>query len=1539
MHARWMPVRDADPSPLAGGGGTQATSGPGRPGVSRRGGPSRRGGALKIVLIIIVVVVLLLAVLVALAPTIASSLAPGIIRDAAGSSISGKVDVGSVNLSWFGPQKAQRVTLADAAGKPIADVSVEAEPGLFGILTGSRKLGAVRITGSADIVRSADGTTNLQRALAAPPGKAPPAGTGQTGAPASQPVRIPEGVGAKLVFDQLRLTLTDESVAGGPVVVSLKSVDGEAVLAAGEPISVKLATDASSRVSQGPEQTGRVAIDATVDKWAGSDGVLTPQRARVQADVRLTDLPTALVDAILGRGGQLAGGLGERIQASVKASGSLEGGEASIDASTGSPGAAPQIAANLSARLADNMLTLTAPARITAKGSAIRALAPQIDEGLKQSGAATISAFPDAQVTIANLRARVPRDGKVDLRGASAELTLETTELTGALALGEGQPPRAMRVAPVRASVVVPDLAGPVRLTAQTSATMADAGGGSVPAGTLSVDLTASGLLDESGAPRAGLPGGLEGRAQIVGVATALAQPFVQASGLDLPRDLGPQLNLELTARTTPGEAGDPTVNLTLAVDAEQLRVDAPLTLSRRTIQTSGPGVTASLRRAGALAGRFVPASSGLAMGPEGTVQLAVPTLSVPLSPAGAPVLDGASIDAMLAMSGLMVAAAPQGSGPPAALRPRSPISVSALQIAPTLRPGQSPKVTIAGSMAHGAEPFAIEGDVELAGLLTPTAAGAEPAPLNVQGVAPIGRVVVRGLPTSLAGAVAALSPPADKPDQPDLPALLRDALGPTVDLILAGKGSAENLDVTLDVGARNASAKLAARADPANVALTGAVVGLTLEPASTGRLVGAFMGAAGGPPPTLAAPASVRIDVEPIVIPRTALGDPGRLPPVKIALAAEQPVVVTGLATGEGEARRALGPVGIEGLRVNVQAPLGTLAAGPNAGMLEATLAGRFVTGLSGTPQDRVADLSGRVSAPLSAGPGLAERATVRLTLDKINTLAVDRFAAPAAGRKPGDIAPSEVLGQTADADVALTIDPPASRTGTLAEQVQAGTMRVEAQVASPNVSTSAPLRLTKGPDRLTLDQPTTIAFRLEPALADRLLNDPGKPADPATRTALLSPVTLSLALERLALAMSTPQQQAAGAASGPLKPGVFELALSGSAEPVELSAGRQLVTLAGAKITARSDAAGGPLQARLDVADASVRVSPEAQPQSARGMTLTASVANLADAAGNPTPAAMVIDADGSLPVVPTALIDALARQNGLLVDALGPVVSASVRARGLSTGAGTGTLAVEATSERASAKLQGRLAPGVFIADQAPVEVTVNQITTELSKRLLQGVPILDTLEKSREQQPATVVATGLSVPLDNNMRNFSGSVQIDPGTVRFATSRLFGEVLSAVNQRAAGEAGQRLQPLTVEIRQGVATLSAWELPLGEFKIRTEGTVDLVSNQLDVITWIPLSELSGEMSKLFKTPDLIGNLLGGNDPEADKARDRQVYAPFRSRGPLGSPGPPRPDIQLFVQTEAKKLRGDVKEAPGRILDGLLKDRLRLPGQREPR
>jgi hypothetical protein len=1554
-----MPVRSPEaPSGSGGGGPKDASGGEGfwdkaidaerakRRGAGGRGPvpARRRGGVARVVLIVLGVLLALLLALVALAPTIASSLAPGMIRDAAGSAIRGKVSVGSVSLSWFGPQKATHVALADEAGKPIADVSVEAQPGLWSLVTGSRKLGTVRVAGSADIVRAADGTTNLERALASPAGAAPaPAGPGP--AP-REPFRISEGVGARLVFENIKLTLTDESVAGGPVVVALQGVNGEAVLSAGEPIALKLQTRASSRVSQGPEQTGEVAIDARVDKWAGSDGVLTPARARVDADVRIKDLPTALVDAILGRGGRLAEGLGERVQATVKASGSLEGGEAVIDASAGSPGAAPQLSASVSAKLADDTLTLTAPARVSAKGSAIRALAPQIDEGLAAGGAASIQTFPDAEVTIANLRARVPKDGQTDLRGSSAQVTLKTTELLGALTLGEGQPPRAMRIAPMEATVSVPDLAGPVRVTAQTSATIADAEGAPAPAGSISVDLTASGLLDASGAPRAGLPGGLEGRAQVVGVATALAQPFVAASGLDLPRDLGPAVNLELTARTAPGPGTDPVLDLTLAADAEQLRLDAPLTLSRERVKTGGPGVTAVLRRAGALAGRFVPASSGLAMNPEGSVQVSVPTLDVPLSPKGAPVLDASALEATVSVTGVTLTAAAPGSGPPAALRPAAPVSVSTLRIAPSLGPGRNPKVSLAGSMAQGAEPFSIEGDVELAGLLSPTPAGGEPAALNTTGLAPIGRVVVRGLPTSLAGAVSALAPPAGSSPTPrtyrageglDVPAMLRDAVGPSVDLILAGQGTPENLDVTLDVGARNLSAKLSAKADPEAVSLRSAVMGLTLDPAVTGRIVGTFMGASGGAAPTLAAPASVRFDIEPVTIARTALGDPGRLPVVKLALEAAQPVVVNGLAVGEGAQRRALGPVGISGLKVDVSAPLGTLAAGPNAGTLEATLSGVVVAGLGGAAEERVAGLSGRISAPLSPGPGLADRLSARVTLQDISTAALDRFAAPASG-PAGTIAPSELLGPSAGADLALTIDPPAARAGTLGEQIGAGTARVEAQIVSPRVNTSSPIRLTKGPDRLTLDQATTLTVLVEPALAERLLNDPSKPADPATRTSLLAPTTLSLNLERLALALATPEEVRAGATVGPLKPGVFDLALSAAAEPVELSAGRQLVTLAGAQVTARSDR-GGPLEVQLNVADASVRASPEAAPQSARGMTLRAGVANLADPSGTPTPERMVIDAQGVLPVVPTALIDALARQDGLLVDALGPVVSATVRAQGLSTGAGTGTLTMEATSDRASAKVQGRLEPGVFRADQAPVQVTVTRIAPELAKRLLQGVPILDTLEKTADQQPATVVGTGLSVPLDNNLRNLSGTVQVDPGTVRFATSRLFGEVLSAVRQRAAGEAGQRLEPLTVEIRQGVATLAPWELPLGEFKIRTEGTVDLVANELDVITWIPLSELSGEMSKLFKTPDLIGNLLGGKDAGADNARDRQVFAPFRSRGPLGNPGPPRPDVKLFLQTEAKKLTGDVKEAPGKILDGLLKDKIRLPGQREPR
>ncbi|MBM4109573.1 MAG: hypothetical protein FJ255_12320 [Phycisphaerae bacterium] len=1463
-------------------------------------------------------VVGVLMLLVGLAPAIAGRFVPGVVRERAGRHIAGQVRVASVSLSWLGSQSLGHIELTDD-GKTIADLSIDLDQGLLGLATGSRRLGTATVRGKVDLVRFADGTTNLERALAAPKGAAAAPAPG-----GASPARVPEGAAVRVLLDSLSITFRDESVAGGPLEAALRKIDAEAALAAGDPVTLKLKAEATSRVGAGAAQCGSITIDALVDKWMGSDGALTPERVNVKTAVVVKDLPTALVDALMGRGGALAAGLGERVQLSVVAEGSTKSGQATVRASAG--GADPSLSAEIAASLADGVLSLSSPASLSVKGSALRALAPRIDAALAGQDALSLDALPDVRVTVAELRVRVPGDGKpLDLRRTRFEGEATTGEVAGRVRLEDSGSPRALRLAPLAVKVSASDLAGPVRVTASTSARVADTAGALASAGTIDADFTLSGLLDAAGAPVAGIPGGVNGRAAVKGVATALAQPFVAATGLDLPRDVGPTLDLDLRAETKGGGGADlPPVDLTLVVTAEQVNAYGALTLLPDRVETRGEGLRATLMRGGAIAGRFLGPGTGLALDPAGRFNLAVTDVAIPLSPKRAPVLDRASARASVHGAGLTL----RGSGvADAPLALTTPVAIASVEAGAALAPGKAPTATLSLRGSHAGQPFTIDGSAEIAGVLKPTPAGQEPAPPALADAAPVGRLEIRGLPTSLLGAVAAIAPPAGAArasdsyragEGLDLPALLRDALGPTLDLVASGQQAGERVALDARAEARGLTAQVKGSADERTLSIEPSRTRLTLDPLVAERLLKTFTDP-NGPRPALAEATGVVIDVGAVVIPRSALTDRALLPTVTLAMGFDRHLVVHGLEVGQGPQRRDLGPLGVAGFSLKVEAPLGALGGG-GSGTLKALVSGDAV---SGTRLQRVASFNGEVALPLTGGPAMAGPLSGKVNLVRIDSAAADPLLAAAVALTPSDPRLTELLGAGADASVVLTIDPPTGAMP-LGEQLASGRLRVEASLASPNLSTTTPARLTLLPDRIVLGEPLAVAAMLTPGVLDRLV---GASGDPEARLRLAAPAPATLRVDRLAIARATPEQAKAGAEVGPLKPGVFDLALSADVPSVQLAAGAQQMSLAGTRVLVASEAGGGSITAALDVAEAVVRSAPGAAPQSARGMTLRATIDGVADAEGNVAADRAVLNAQGDLPIVPTALVDALAGQGGLLVDALGATVAVSLRAEALAVGAGTGALTAEVRSERASATVRGRLTPGLFVMDQAPADVRVTRITPDLSRRLTKGVPIIASLEKSPDLPPATVLGRDLRVPTDGNLSNLNGDVEIDPGTVRFSTSPLFSRVLSKTNQRSEGAAGERLQPLKIEARQGVLRLSRWELPLGEYKVLTEGSVNLVTQDVDVITWIPLSALSEDAARVFQTTDVLGGLLGRNKEE-DETRKRQIAAPFRSRGKMGSLGPPTPDLKLFAEEVGRTFKDELRNAPRRLLEGLRKD-----------
>jgi hypothetical protein len=86
--------------------------------------------------------------------------------------------------------------------------------------------------------------------------------------------------------------------------------------------------------------------------------------------------------------------------------------------------------------------------------------------------------------------------------------------------------------------------------------------------------------------------------------------------------------------------------------------------------------------------------------------------------------------------------------------------------------------------------------------------------------------------------------------------------------------------------------------------------------------------------------------------------------------------------------------------------------------------------------------------------------------------------------------------------------------------------------------------------------------------------------------------------------------------------------------------------------------------------------------------------------------------------------------------------------------------------------------------------------------------------------------------------------------------------------------------------MRIRSGVVTYERWKIPLGQFTLETEGTVDLVSQQMDVVTYIPFAALSDTAAGALTLG--VGGVIHRLLPGAIAAL---TMIPFRTRGPLGN------------------------------------------------
>jgi hypothetical protein len=1431
-------------------------------------GRGKKSGKGKKLLIGAGVLVALAGGVIALVPTIAGKFVAGTQVLTSGQLVG---SIQSAKLGWFGDQSA-RIALVDSKNAPAGALDVTVNRSLLALATNWYDLGTIKVSGDVQF-REGD----------AAPTPAPAAATGGREASVSvttNQIPLPKNLKAKVELRLSKLSVLDKAMKP---VAELSDVKADANLAVGSPITLDFSA-----------KTGAAPLEAkvSIENWTDANGIIHLDNAalarsspKVDAMVSAKDLSVALLDAIAstaaGKPLHLKQILGESLTFAATANGDYKGGAASLDVQ--SAGAT----ANAKLSLKDGVIALDAPAEAKLTSAAAKAA---LDSFLtkEQLGSLAITRAPGGVVRIETLRAKLG-DAGPDLRGGAINASLTLDSLQGTLSAGETS--SKVAVPSLAVTFASTDLSTGAKITAASSATI-DSGNGPQNAGTLNADITLAGLLDDKGAPLAGLPKSIDGTVSLRGASTGVLQPFVAAAlaksgvALDLPRDIGPTADLELTAASK-----NNVIDLDLNAQSQSLGAVAALRVTDTEISARERGVSLRLASAGQIASRIVKSESLSFPKTTGQVGLSIPTLRVPMdAKTRAPKLDQLEAKARVDASGWNVLAsipAAEGTVPGKAMD----VEVRELGVDVAITPGKAATAVIAGNTVANGSPMKIDGNFSLPSVSSLWTGSAPAAPNLIAKLAgafyALGTIKVDGVPSSLAEALPGGGP---------VPALAREALGATFDTSVS----------ILPSGSDGLSIKAALNSSRTNVGIDGELAGnsLVFKALGDGVVTPALLDAvqSGTDKVTLRAPAKYTLTSDPVTIPLTAAGAPdfAKAGELKARLAVlGQAIIVKGDQS-----------YGANDLTINVTLPLSTLSDKGAGGEASVQATGGLVT----PDGQNFGAVAARASAPLGAMYALKGPATIEVRVNDVATAGLDK-----AINQPGLV--SGALGPTAQITASTRIDPRSKDGKSLAETLAGGEITADVTLLAPRVEIRQPLRATLLPDRIQLTSSDPIRWTIDPAWFDRFVLGKGQPLAPGAKPTDLSmtgPAKAEVVINKAVISRAN-----SSGIGGPLMPGIFALDATARIAALELADSRNVRTQMG-DATVKLKSIDGPAPGlAFDLNFGKLAIVPDPGKAGPGGGTIAGTVTNIGDASGTLNTTNPVITAKGDIKSIPTALIDAFSVKNGLPGDILGPSVNLTLDAKNFSKTGGTIRTDItstetkltsangpEALLPRALIQINGEVKNGVLIT---PMLIALRRLDGELSRKAGDLLPSLAEVEKRFEDKQAIIQSNRLELPLDGDLRKLNGQVNIDPGEARFKVGGGLGGFLKRINAKDEGKALQRLKPLTITCVNGVLSYPRWTFPVGEFNFELEGlAINLPGERIDVVTWVPFGQVADDAGKLFSAIPGIA-ATGG-------ALNQATMMPFRTSGPLKSPST-RPDLELFA-------RGFLKNVgPERIVD-ILKD-----------
>ena len=1402
--------------------------------------------------------VLLAGGVVLLGPTVASSFAPGIIQSTANAQISGSVKVGAVSLSWFGPISVSGVELLDEAGKPVAKVDLVSDLGILSVLGGIGDVGTLKVSGRADLraVTDASGAvkTNLERAIA-PKTPATPAAGGTSGGGGG----VPGTLRAKVEITGIDVTYV-ETDAGGKTSAeaAIRGLKGTvtASMAGGGSAQIDLTAgfaEGSGAATGGGAAGGTLAVNSTVDGLLDSAGKVAVAGMKTKTTVKASGVPVRLIDALAQQQGLLVEALGDSLAVDAEVNGGLKDATVVVNVQ------APRATVNAALRAANDRLTATGPVTAEVRSTRFVERLGNLKTTLADAGI-SISTWPSAKVTVTGLN--VPMSGSADLRGSGAQVMLELSELTGAARL-PNQPERALTVAPLRLTVNAADLGGPVSVQGGTSANL-----GGASAGTLSVAATASGLLDGQGRPAAVAAMNVQGEAKVTGLSAELLDPVLK--GMNLPLvvkdDIGPSMDVTVKAETATGSSDRA---VTLSVASANVNVEAPMVIRATEIATVRP-VSVKVNSASGLAGRL--AGDAVKLSGRGVVE-AQATLRVPTT-GGKPDMNAVTAQVSAVVTDVAARLAAD----------QDAVEVTRLTTTLGLNPGQPVDVKVDGQLRHRGVPASLSADMKVAGALgtkvTPALPGLDGMRLN-------GQAAVTGVPFALVNQFAQLSGVTLEAAE----MLYGQAAGVTVGL-RTGSAGEQVVSANLSAGGlRTATAEAALK--PTSLAVSG----VTIEADMPADRLTALLRNAG-----LSAESLPNFAVTEAVRPKVTVGA------FEVPLKTANGVVTLApdFAKGSGEVGVEVGmekvavrglmrdkPTqshGVNGLKLAARAPVASLGGTPTV---------NFTLGGDVLQDGAVAGkLSGRGGT--TAGGGL--NADVQLA--DVPTALLDGLA----GR------PMLVSGAAGEK---LTVTAKAARTG------EGAPLEATVAVDSPRLKVSE-VAVRTSADRLSVSKPVTVELDATAEWLNRFaMGGESLPAGQSPDLAVVGNTKITLNLQSLTLSTGGSEPDA-----GPARPGVFALAATASVPKITME--RRTTGADGKPGKVQSEISGTSVEigtqndGRAVSLKAAVTRVAEGGAATGEPLRLDALLSGFAGANGKIATDGAVVDLTLKAGKVPTALIDALA--GGMdLPRILGPELAADVALRQFSKTGTSGSLSANLRTARSLVDVAGPISGGVLsVGGQGgpggqsgrPLRLELSEFTYGVDTTFLEVLPLFAEVSRKAGERPSAISSTNLRLPIDGDLRKLNGTIRVDMGQVQYTFARELGEILDNTIFTQDSAASQRpIAPFDITITNGVLRYDRFEIPVRNFFMRTEGTVDLVNKRIDVITYIPTVALSPGLAERLNN-QVAGALRGVMPNLISEA----TMIPLRTRGPMS-----KPTRELDFQAFIDNLGREVIKSPENLIDAI--------------